>query len=176
MRARKTLAQCSGLEDIIERMAEYKKAKERAEQKKLKEQAALNDKKGGNKDAEKKRSETDMKHDADHHSDEEAEKKVLLRDREFTKEELTHLEKKTWIELKDMIFETDPSILDYLTYHCKRWRMTKKNGLSEDFNKLKNASGSARGYINGAKGAANHSQGSSAYNNNQGVTSAMSNT
>ena len=48
--------------------------------------------------------------------------KVPLRDMKFTKEELKELENKTWIEMKDMIFETEPSILDYLTYHCKRWR------------------------------------------------------
>jgi len=24
--------------------------------------------------------------------------------------------------MKDMIFETEPKILDYLSYHCKRWR------------------------------------------------------
>lgn len=67
------------------------------------------------------------------------------------------LENKTWIEMKDMIFETDPNILEYLSYHCKRWRMTKKNGLSEDYKKLKNTlhGGSSRG----AKGA-NASSGS----------------
>ena len=66
------------------------------------------------------------------------------------------LEKKTWIEMKDMIFETDPNILEYLSYHCKRWRMTQKNGLSEDFNKLKTA---LHGSSRGAKGA-NASSGS----------------
>lgn len=50
-----------------------------------------------------------------------------LRDRQFTKEELKGLEKRTWIEMKDMIFETDPIILDSLTYHCKKWRQTKRN-------------------------------------------------
>ena len=72
---------------------------------------------------------------------------VPLRDREFNREELMELENKTWIEMKDMIFETDPNILEYLSYHCKRWRMTNKNGLSEDYKKLKNTlhGGSSRG-------------------------------
>ena len=47
---------------------------------------------------------------------------VPLRDKEFTKEEIKELEKKTWIEIKDLIFETEPNILDYLSHHCKRWR------------------------------------------------------
>lgn len=54
--------------------------------------------------------------------DDQDNEKVPLRDATFTKEELKELENKTWIEMKDMIFETEPSILDYLTYHCKRWR------------------------------------------------------
>lgn len=54
--------------------------------------------------------------------EDQANEKVPLRDATFTKEELKELENKTWIEMKDMIFETEPSILDYLTYHCKRWR------------------------------------------------------
>ena len=88
------MAQRTGLEDIIERIAEQKKAGE------LNEDLVGGDygkKASGNQD-------------------------VPLRDRKFTKEELVGLEKKTWIEMKDMIFETDPSILDYLTDHCKRWR------------------------------------------------------
>jgi len=48
--------------------------------------------------------------------------KILLRDRKFTKSELAKLEKKTWIEIKDLIFETEPKVLDYLSFHCKRWR------------------------------------------------------
>ena len=66
--------------------------------------------------------------------------KVPLRDMKFTKEELKELENKTWIEMKDMIFETEPSILDYLTYHCKRWRQTKRCALSDEYNRLKNSS------------------------------------
>ena len=54
-----------------------------------------------------------------------------LRDREFTKEELARLEKKTWIEIKDLIFETEPQVLDYLSYHCKRWRVTASNNLAD---------------------------------------------
>jgi len=53
-----------------------------------------------------------------------------LRDKEFTKEEIKKLEKKTWIEIKDMIFETEPYILDHLSWHCKRYRLTKSGGLS----------------------------------------------
>jgi len=34
------------------------------------------------------------------------------------------LEKKKWIEIKDIIFETDSNVLDYLSWHCKRWRKT----------------------------------------------------
>ena len=54
--------------------------------------------------------------------DPEANKEVPLRDRVFTNEEVKELEKKTWIEIKDLIFETEPNILDYLSHHCKRWR------------------------------------------------------
>ena len=100
--------------DIIERMAEMKKAAEKA--------------KGlpGGEQVEE--------------GDEQGNEKVPLRDATFTKEELKELENKTWIEMKDMIFETEPSILDYLTYHCKRWRQTKRCALSEEYNRLKNSS------------------------------------
>ena len=54
-----------------------------------------------------------------------------LRDREFTKSELAALEKKSWIEVKDLIFETEPSVLDYLSYHCNRWRVTQNNNLAD---------------------------------------------
>ena len=83
------MAQSSGLEDILERIAESKK-------------------------------DLDQTENGDNHQ--VVNDDVPLRDRKFTKEELGELEKQTWIEMKDMIFETDPSILDYLTYHCKRWR------------------------------------------------------
>ena len=53
-----------------------------------------------------------------------------LRDKQFTKDEIKQLEKKTWIEIKDMIFETEPYILDHLSWHCKRYRLTKTGGLS----------------------------------------------
>ncbi len=59
-----------------------------------------------------------------------------LRDKEFTKKELMELEKKQWIEIKDLIFETEPKILDYLSYHCRRWRQTQANNLAENI-KLK---------------------------------------
>lgn len=39
---------------------------------------------------------------------------VCLRDRKFSKDELAELEKKPWTEIKDLIFETDPQILEYL--------------------------------------------------------------
>ena len=39
--------------------------------------------------------------------------------------------------MKDMIFETDPNILDALKSHVKRWRSTKKHALDEEYNKLK---------------------------------------
>jgi len=55
---------------------------------------------------------------------EEVAENLPLRDKEFTKEEIIALEKKTWIEIKDLIFETEPSILDYLSFHCKRWRQS----------------------------------------------------
>ena len=103
------MAQSSGLEDILERIAESKKDLDQTENG---DNQVVND-------------------------------DVPLRDRKFTKEELGELEKQTWIEMKDMIFETDPSILDYLTYHCKRWRQTKKGALSDEYNRLK-YDGSAR--------------------------------
>ena len=34
------------------------------------------------------------------------------------------IEKKNWIEIKDLIFGTDSTVLDYLNWHCKRWRET----------------------------------------------------
>ena len=62
---------------------------------------------------------------------EEVAENLPLRDKEFTKEEIIALEKKTWIEIKDLIFETEPSILDYLSFHCKRWRQSQANNLLE---------------------------------------------
>lgn len=50
-----------------------------------------------------------------------------LRDREYTKAECEALEKPSWVEIKDLIFETDKNILDYLSYNCKRWRKSKRN-------------------------------------------------
>ena len=58
-------------------------------------------------------------------SETEDQGKVPLRDRVFTKAEIAQLEKKSWIEVKDLIFETDRNILDYLSFHCKRWRKTE---------------------------------------------------
>ena len=63
---------------------------------------------------------------------EESPKEVNLRDRVFTKAEIDDLEKPKWIEVKDIIFETDKNILDYLSFHCKRWRKQKKNQLNEE--------------------------------------------
>ena len=80
----------SGLEDILERIAEEKKR-------------------------------TEVKHSDSVQDDAESEidlTKVPLRDREYTKDELMALEQKTWIEMKDLIFETDPHILDHLKQHC----------------------------------------------------------
>ena len=67
---------------------------------------------------------TDVKSSNTRQSETEGQEHVPLRDRVFTKEEITQLEKKTWIEIKDLIFETDKSILDYLGFHCQRWRKT----------------------------------------------------
>ena len=50
------------------------------------------------------------------------------------------MEKKTWIEIKDLIFETEPNILDYLSYHCKRWRQIQNNKLA-DLAKITNKKG-----------------------------------
>jgi hypothetical protein len=62
----------------------------------------------------------------------EKEEEPCIRDREFTKTELTALEKKKWIEIKDLIFETDATVLDYLSWHCKRWRKTVAGDLEAD--------------------------------------------
>ena len=60
-----------------------------------------------------------------------------LRDRKFSKQELAKLEKKSWIEIKDLIFETEPQVLDYLSYHCKKYRDIQDNKLA-DINLAKN--------------------------------------
>ena len=62
---------------------------------------------------------------------EEADKETSLRDGQFTKSQLMQLEKKSWIEIKDLIFETESNILDYLSYHCKRWRQSQSNMQSD---------------------------------------------
>lgn len=54
-----------------------------------------------------------------------------LRDRTFTKSELAKLEKKSWIEIKDLIFETEPQVLDYLSHHCRRYRDIQANNLAD---------------------------------------------
>ena len=55
-----------------------------------------------------------------------------LRDRVFTKEEIAQLEKKTWIEIKDLIFDTDKNILDYLGFHCSQWRKSMAHRLGDE--------------------------------------------
>ena len=55
-----------------------------------------------------------------------------LRDRVFTKDEIAKLEKKTWIEIKDLIFETDKNILDYLGFHCTQWRKSMAHRLGDE--------------------------------------------
>lgn len=47
-----------------------------------------------------------------------------MRDKTYTKAQLLEMEKKKWIEVKDLIFDTETSVLDYLSWHCKRWRKT----------------------------------------------------
>ena len=47
------------------------------------------------------------------------------------------MEKKKWIEIKDLIFETDTSVLDYLGWHCKRWRQTMAGNLENKDQRLK---------------------------------------
>jgi len=49
-------------------------------------------------------------------------KSLLLDDSEFTKEEINAFEKKDWIGIKDLIFDTEPRILEHLSKHCYRWR------------------------------------------------------
>ena len=95
-----TPVQFSGLADIVEKMAEEKR------------QMMVAETAGSGANA-------DILSTGDFDDDPA---KVILRDRKFNKTELAQLEKKTWIEIKDLIFETEPSVLDYLSYHCKRWR------------------------------------------------------
>lgn len=78
--------------------------------------------------AEAKKSETENKTISDDD--------IPLRDRTFTKEELLKLEKKKWIEIKDLIFETDTAVLDYLSWHCRRWRKSQAGELEKDIPKL----------------------------------------
>lgn len=61
----------------------------------------------------------------------EGENEKNLRDRTFTKSELAKLEKKSWIEIKDLIFETEPQVLDYLSHHCRRYRDIQDNKLAD---------------------------------------------
>ena len=48
---------------------------------------------------------------ADPQDEDKQEQKVPLRDRNFSKEDITKLTKRKWIEVKDLIFETDKNIL-----------------------------------------------------------------
>ena len=57
-------------------------------------------------------------------------KQVDLQDLE--PEELKKMEKKAWIEMKDMIFSTDENILDHLNSHCAHWRRIKRHELDND--------------------------------------------
>ena len=64
-------------------------------------------------------------------------KQVDLEDLE--PEELKKMEKRAWIEMKDMIFSTDERILDHLNSHCQHWRKIKRLELdTENPNNLKN--------------------------------------
>lgn len=56
-----------------------------------------------------------------------------IRDRTFDKSDISRLKKETWVQIKDLIFETDASILEYLSFHYKRWRMTMNSNLKNDF-------------------------------------------
>ena len=47
----------------------------------------------------------------------------------MSEDEIKALEKKKWIEIKDLIFETDASVLDYLSWHCRRVRKAAAGGL-----------------------------------------------
>ena len=60
---------------------------------------------------------------------------------------MNELEKKTWIEIKDLIFETDPRILEHLADHCRRWR-TMKNKKNIDLSTIKNMVAKAQEKIN----------------------------
>ena len=56
----------------------------------------------------------------------------VFRDDKLGPEELKKMEKKAWIEMKDMIFSTDEPILDSLNNHCKHWRKIKRHELDAD--------------------------------------------
>ena len=55
---------------------------------------------------------------------------MTLRDRELTKSELSKLEKKEWGALKNLFFDTDNGVLDYLGNHAERQRLFKRNKLN----------------------------------------------
>ena len=51
-------------------------------------------------------------------NDEEENKNKCLRDAELSKTELAKIEKKEWGDLKDLVFETEMKVLDYLAFHA----------------------------------------------------------
>ena len=59
-------------------------------------------------------------------NDEEENKNKCLRDAELSKTELAKIEKKEWGDLKDLVFETEMKVLDYLAFHAQRQRQFKK--------------------------------------------------
>ena len=65
--------------------------------------------------------------------------KQLIDLQNLSPEELKKMEKRAWIEMKDMIFSTDENILDHLNNHCDHWRRIKRHELDSDNpNNLKN--------------------------------------
>ena len=42
-----------------------------------------------------------------------------------SKEKIAALEKKEWGKMKDIIFDSEESVLNYLSFHCKRYRDAK---------------------------------------------------
>ena len=62
--------------------------------------------------------------------DEDEQEVQCLRDRKFTKTELAQLEKKEWGNLKDLFFDTDKQVLEYLAFHSDRQRQFKKKNMN----------------------------------------------
>ena len=51
---------------------------------------------------------------------EDDKKTECLRDVQLSKKELAKLDKKEWGSIKDLVFETDDKVLDYLAFHANR--------------------------------------------------------